>query len=549
MVMVITMAQAKVVKHCRVSQSIIMAGSIVLPVVTGGAVAADVRISPELELGSYAFWVRDEEQSPGVDKGLAALVTPSLRVNATGNNLSSSLYLQNEAVWYEDAQRSHKSLTEYSWRNLATAYDKRLSFGLNASSNNRVRNSQNGVFSDIITGSENLSKTTSYGANLGFTTLRTADVRAQLGLSYRELHSEAPEVDDGSGDFDNNSYAATLDLGSATRQSTLFWQFNGNYRKTEREARDDFVSKSANGNAGMPLAPGLSLIGRGSYESNDNTSNFSNEFRSYGVGLEYQFGRASRINVTQNRYTTGNNDSSQADASGTYVGMEVFLAPSRRTTLSYNLDRRYFGRTANLQASYNMRFLSVRLALTDSVQTQSSLEEVFQDLGIFVCPDGVTQISECFRPPSNNYELGTGESFRQLFDVELELSEEVIKRRSAALTVGYSKNRLALSVQASKNEDEYVESARLTERNTFSMQASWQLSQHDALLFNARYYEIDYSSGQRRDSNSSLELGVNHKINNNADVSASVRRVMRNSTLDSFDIEEDRVWLTYSHKF
>lgn len=548
MVMVITMVPASVLKLRLVSRRVV-AGIIAVLVITVSAAAAEVKISPELELGSYAFWLRDDQQSAGLDKGLAALVSPSLKFNATGSNLSSSLYLQNESVWYEDAQRSSKSLTQYSWRNFATAYDKRVSFGLSANSNQRVRNSQNGVFSDIITGSESLSKTTSYTADFGFKTFKTADVNAQLGLSYRMLRSEAPEFDDGSGDFDNNSYTATLGLGSAKRQSTLFWQFNGNYSKTERESRADFVSKSASGIAGLPLAPGLSLIGRGSYEYNDNTDDFNNEFRSYGLGLEYQFGRASRINVTQNRYTSGNNSSSQADVSGDYIGTEIFLAPSRRTTLSYNLDRRYFGRTANLQASYRLRFFSFRLAMTDSVQTLSSLDEVFQDLGIFVCPDGASQINECFRPPSNNYELGSGETFRQLFDVELELSEEVVKRRQAALTVGYNKNRLALSVQASKSEDEYVESGRLNERNTFSMQASWQLSQHSGLLLNGRHYEIDYSSEQRKDANISVEFGINHKLNPNAGISASVRRLVRNSTLDSFDIEEDRIWLTYSHKF
>jgi uncharacterized protein (PEP-CTERM system associated) len=81
------------------------------------------------------------------------------------------------------------------------------------------------------------------------------------------------------------------------------------------------------------------------------------------------------------------------------------------------------------------------------------------------------------------------------------------------------------------------------------MQASWQLSQHSGLLLNARHYEIDYSSEQRKDANISVEFGVNHKLNPNAGISASVRRIVRNSTLDSFDIEENRIWLTYSHKF
>jgi len=508
--------------------------------------AAETEIKPQIETRAYGYGIRDEQQGGGLDKGLAAFVKPSVAINLTGKNASSALFLQNESVWYDDSQRAHKSLDRYSWRNIASAYDGRVSLGLNADSGYRIRDSRNGVFSDIITGTENLSKTSSYGANMNLRTAQTADVNAQLGLAYNKLSSRQPELQDSFGDFDNDTLTSFLALGSAQRQSPLFWQLSANYNKTGRESnRGDFVSKRASATAGLPLLPSLSLVVRGSYDDNDNSSGYANQYRSYGVGLEYQFGRASRINVTQNRATRSVGEP-QEDIDENYLAADVFLAPTRRTSLSYSLDRRYFGRSSNLQGQYNLRFLSVRLSVREDVQTLSSFDQIIEDLGIFVCPDGAAQFTDCFRPPTNNYQLGTGESFQQLFNAELELSEELIKRRTAAMTLGYNKNRLALSVMLSRSEDEYVETGRENNRNSFSVQSSWQLSKHSSLLFNSNYYDINYLTDEREDKNLLVEMGIKRQLNENSDIKAMLKRISRNSSVDSFDLTENRVWLSYT---
>lgn len=508
--------------------------------------SATTDIKPEIETRTYGYWIRDEQAGGGLDKGMAALLKPSVAINLTGKNASSALFLQNESVWYDDSQRSHKSLDKYSWRNIFNAYDDRVSLGLSADSGYRIRDSRNGVFSDIITGTENLSKTSNYGANANFRTSQTADVNAQLGLAYNKLSSRQPELQDNFGDFDNDTLTTFLALGSAQRQSPLFWQLSANYNKTGREGnRGDFVSKRASGTAGLPLLPSLSMIVRGSYDENDNTSGYANEFRSYGVGLEYQFGLASRINVTQN-WATRSVGEQQEDIDETYLAAEVFLAPTRRTSLSYSLDRRYFGRSSSLQGQYNLRFLSVRLSVREDVQTLSSFDQIIEDLGIFVCPDGAAQFTDCFRPPTNNYQLGTGESFQQLFNAELELSEELIKRRTAAMTIGYNKNRLALSVMLSRSEDEYVETERENNRNSFSVQSTWKLSKHSSLLLNSNYYDINYLTDEREDKNLSVEMGIKRKLNERSEIKAMLKRISRNSSVDSFDLTENRVWLSYT---
>lgn len=539
------MARAKAFPYRRTKLTP-LATAIATMLVPAPVLSANTEIKPELETRAYGFGVRDEQAGGGLDKGLAAYLKPSVAINLTGKNTSSALFLQNESVWYDDSQRSHKSLDKYSWRNIVNAYDGRVSLGLNADSSYRIRDSRNGVFSDIITGTENLSKTSNYGANINLRTSQTADVNAQLGVAYNKLSSKQPELQDSFGDFDNDTLTSYLAFGSAQRQSPLFWQLSANYNKTGREGdRGDFVSKRANATAGLPLLPSLSFVMRGSYDDNDNTSGYANQFSSYGVGLEYQFGRASRINVTQN-WATRSVVEQQEDIDEDYLAVDVFLAPTRRTSLSYSLDRRYFGRSSNLQGQYNLRFLSVRLSVREDVQTLSSFDQIIEDLGIFVCPDGAAQFSDCFRPPTNNYQLGTGESFQQLFNSEFELSEELIKRRTAAMTLGYNKNRLALSIMLSRSEDEYIETERENNRNSLSVQSSFKLSRHASLLLNSNYYDINYLTDEREDKNLSLEIGIKRQINDRSDIKAMLKRISRNSSIDSFDLTENRVWLSYT---
>uniref|UniRef100_A0A486XTE2 Glycine-rich cell wall structural protein n=1 Tax=Rheinheimera sp. BAL341 TaxID=1708203 RepID=A0A486XTE2_9GAMM len=511
--------------------------------------AADTEIKPELKAATYGFWLREEQNGNGLDKGLAMLLTPSLSINISDKNLTSALFYKNESVWYDDAQRSHNSLEQYSWNNVLSGFDERVRLALTAESQHQIRNSQQGVFSDIITGAENLAKNRKHGAKLDFSTRRNATVSAKLSFSYTDLRSEVPEADDSLGDFNNTFSDVSLSLGTTRRQSPFFWQLKGNYSRTVRDIGGDFVNRRLSGIMGTPLLPGVSIVNRGSHEKAANLVGLASEFSSLGTGLEWQFGRVSRINFTRNwseRTFSGPVVEEVIDEE--YTAVEVYLAPTRRTSLSYISDRRYYGRSTEISGQYNLRFLTMRLSVTDGVDTQSFFEQTTEDLGIFVCPSASAEFEDCFRPPSSNYQLGVGETLQQWVYNGVELSENLVKRYSESLNIGYNKNRLTLNVQLSSSEDKYLETDRINERKSVALQSVWRLTEQADLSFTARGYEIDYRDEQRKDKNSSVELGVKTQLNAHSDISFSLRRMRRNSNVNSFDVEESRVWLTYSYR-
>ena len=288
---------------------------------------------------------------------------------------------------------------------------------------------------------------------------------------------------------------------------------------------------------------------RGSYENNDNITGYYNNFRSYGYGLEYQFGKVSRINITRNHSVQSGAVSELEEEKDTYYAIDACIAPSRRTSLSYRLDKRYFGRNVAISGQYNLRTVTARLSVTDSVQTLSNLELVLEDLGIFVCPDGVVQMSECIRPPSNNYQPQPGESYQQFFQQNLELNEQLVQRRSAVFNLGYSYSRIKLNLTLSRSDDNYIDTPQYNETSSVGVSSSWQFASNMQYELTARLYDIDYREDERSDSNILLETGVVYDLNNDASLKAMFRRTDRNSSQNFYDFSENRIWLSYQHRF
>ncbi|MDX1678930.1 hypothetical protein, partial [Arsukibacterium sp.] len=358
---------------------------------------------------------------------------------------------------------------------------------------------------------------------------------------------DEPDNDDGLPAFDNDNYRAGVLLASRDRSRTTFWRLEGAVGKTRRQQLRDYDNRAVQATVGLPISSRLSLIGRGSYEYTDNNNFYQNEFSSYGGGVELKLGRVSWVNVSVNRATTKRFE--EEDENNTYWATEFYLAPSRRTSLEGAYDRRYFGRTASLAGQYHIRALTLRLNVTDAVQTQTELDRELTDLGIFVCPDSASDFTDCYRPPNPNYSPRPGESYQQVFDVGLELDQQLVLRRSASLALGYTKRRLSVNLTANASDIEYVERSDEQRNRSVSLRTGWRFSERSSINAALQIYQIDYQFANRKDDNILLSVGYDVTLSEHSDLSVSLRRTERNSSSDSFTASENRVWLTYIYTF
>lgn len=510
--------------------------------------SAEVRIEPEIESKTVSYLIRNKQLEGQLDKGLAQMLAPAISLTQSGKHLSNSLYLKNESIWYDNNRSDTKSLNSYILNSRLSGFEQRLTLNLNAQTSHRVRTADENIFSDAITGGDSLSRTSSHGATLGFKSHRSSDIQTRLNFTYRHTDSGLPDTDDGIADFTNKIYLGSFEIGQSRQHSDLFWQLNADYNKTEREFEQNFLIKSYSSYFGVPLYDGLAAVVRGSYEGNDNINSFVDDFYSYGYGLEYQFGKVSRINVTRNHSVQNGASGGLAFKKDIYYGVEAFIAPSRRTSLIYRLDKRYFGRNVTITGQYNLRKVTAKLSVTDSVQTLSNIELVLQDLGVFVCPDGVVQLSECIRPPGSYYQLQPGESYKQFFKQNPELSEQLVHRRSAVLNLGYSHSLIKLNLTLSQSDDKYIDTPQFNETRSIGLSSSWQIARNMKFELTSQFYDVDSQLGGRSDNNMLVETGIVFDLNDDASLTSMFRRTFRNSSLDSYDFSENRVWLSYRHR-
>jgi uncharacterized protein (PEP-CTERM system associated) len=122
-------------------------------------------------------------------------------------------------------------------------------------------------------------------------------------------------------------------------------------------------------------------------------------------------------------------------------------------------------------------------------------------------------------------------------------------RKAAALNIAYDKNRLVLGFNAGRAEDEYVESDRLNRTESISVSAKWRLTPLMSLTSQYSWYKLMYATEQRTDKNIQLSAGVSVELNQHSDISVNLRRIERTSNQQQFDLEENRIWLSYAYQF
>lgn len=499
---------------------------------------------PTIDVVSHAYQIKNPSFD-GSDDGAALEITPGLAWYYYGPQLLTQIDVNHQKVWYKDDQRSSFSLNEYSFNNQLRGFDNRLVWTLGASRGHIVRGNGVGgaVFRDKITNVGGLSQTDRYDTELLLTTARHKPVQYALNLAAGKVKSDQPEQDDLLGNIDNERLRASVTTSRDYRYGGIYWRAAADASRTERAERNKLVQDKAQLQLGLPLFAGIGIVVKGNYEKNSiRDSDFTNDFSSVGTGLEWHFGKASRINVTYNNVIKGRDQSN-------YLATDFLLAPSRRTSLSGFWDKRYFGHTAQLAGQYNLKFLSLRLSYNDNISTRSFLETELNDLGLFVCPGSTTDIGDCVTLPRADYQPLPGQQILQFSEFDTSIQDDVILTRQGTLGIGYKRNRYAGSLQLLSSELRYEETERVDRRHSLSIQNSFRLTTNSSVSMNIKALDYTVGSTGREDRNLAYELAWNRTLSSSAELSVTARHNRRNSSDSEFEYQENRLSVSYQYQF
>ncbi|MDP5134681.1 hypothetical protein ORJ04_01800 [Rheinheimera baltica] len=511
--------------------------------------AGDLQIKPGIVVDMYGYQIK-QAQSSEWDEGAALAATPNIAFLFDSKYLVSVLDWKQKNVFYDDAQRSDKTLDYIDFNSRLSAWDDRVALSLNAGEGYRLRNTQRGVFADEITGFSQLSKTRYMGTSLALSTARHRATQGAVNFTARKINSELPVINDddpqfNEATFDNALYEMNFALGTAQRTVGVFWQISGRYAENVRENAIDLTSENIEAVLALPLLEQWAWVSKARYESNELYANADNEFGSVGTGLEYRIGKASYINLTYNVFRR---DQLLLE-DGDYWALDMLLAPTRRSSIKVSLDQRYYGRSVEVSGRYRLRHVSAQLTYNERLRVMNGLETEVNNLGVLVCPGGSSAAADCFLPPSANYQLLPGEYLQNVYANEIEFNESVVLRKSGLFNLVYDKNRLVYGLSLSRSEDEYVETNRFNITDNVTVFGKWRLSPTMQLSTEYSWYELQFSTEQRTDRSIRIKAGISFEINSRSDISLNAQRVSRDSNLQEFDLEENRAWVTYAYNF
>lgn len=523
-------------------------------------VLADVKITPSLSTSTYAYQV--EVGDSGTDEGFAQAVTPGLMLTYSAPWLKSSFSIDQMALFYKDAQRDNSTYTNYRLNNTASFLSNQLAFQLGSNQSYRSTGSQFSNYIDEVTNSGDMAKVINNSAGVSYANKRFDWFNTSFKLNAAESRSDQlidsvfEEDDPFNQDLNVRRLDGSFELKTADRNRKFFWGFEGDASKTSRKQGQDLYNRRGYGVFGVPFFWRVSMIGQGSFESNSRLTNVNSLFGGYrnyhsvGGGLEWKITDRSWWNITYNKV----NDQ---EGRREYIGTQFSLQPSRRTKLTGSLDRRFFGRSAEVTGSYNLKHLTMQVSVSDSVNSLLGLNGENPEFGLFVCPPGLAPgLANCYQPPTAQYRPQPGETYFNLLLPGQELSELVVVRRNANYTLGYSFSRLRIQVQLGQRRDIYLERNAKVEDNYVNATTSWQLSHRNSIALSSSYSNIDYnidenlpSSGRREGTQASNSLSFNRQINADVTGGLSLRRVDVNFEGETLDYKENRVHFDLKFKF
>lgn len=523
-------------------------------------VSANIKVKPSLDVESHAYRIRQE--AGDVDRGISLSITPTLNVAYTSSIMNSSLLLQNQSLVYRDAQRDGDSFFTYSSGNSLSLLNDNLGIDFNFSQNYRSPNFGRSRFQDPINSPDNQTKTTSqsFGVSYDNDTLDWFQLSSNLSAVRNSVDETSSLASDPNylDSLANDSYRAGFSFQSRDRSRKFFWAGDVNSTRTNREILEDFQSERGSLIVGFPFFANIAMVARGEYERNSNNeqaltlyADYQN-YRTIGGGLEWQISRDSYWNITFNKVNNSNEDSQAKE----YVGTEFRFVPSTRTSIKGAIDQRFFGRTTDIEFSYALKHFRMELKLGDAVGSLLSLSSEDNQVGLFVCPPGVTPgLDNCFQPPTSVYQPQPGEQYYNITLPSNDFSELLVVRQQASLLIGYDFNRLKLSATVGQRKDDFLEGRQQRSDKYVTASANWQLNQRNSLTFTANSTRQDSSEESIPSSafglgdSDSASLEWSRAMNRSLQGNVTFRRIVADDELGAIEFAESRLSVGLNYSF
>jgi uncharacterized protein (PEP-CTERM system associated) len=517
------------------------------------AVAIFAILSADIHAGEFEFkpsLVIDETYSDNVDltfndKESSLVSQTGLVLDAlfSSKKLEFSLSSNSRYVMYSHDHESDNDFHSLNSNVRLKLAPNGLALTGSATISNQSRNSSRNALADIVSG--DTVRVENYSTGLEYI-IENNDFLLNSNIQYITSRSE-----DGIGE--REGYTTGLITRNSNSARYVFWEASSQFADYANQGRDGKLFKGEM-KIGLITDYNVTPFLRYYDETNegdlsDNSSSLESD--SYGGGLRWLVNPRLLLDISYNTPT-----GTQLDLDGNqqedYTAASIQWQPSQRTQLKVDYGKRFYGESYGLDFTHKNKRLTNTISYVEEVQalTRNNYETVAQ--GNYWCPQGeITDTTTCFINNNESinfedYQLVGLNDFVLVEDFSLSLNKQLnwsstlqLPRTSFSLSLS-SLNRDNLSTRI---EDE-TQRASLTVARKVSGKSNIQLNidytnehralkQDDEVQDRYRRYSLEYDKSLN--SQLSVKLGLSH--------------INRSSTTQSFNYEEDRIYLSFNKGF
>jgi len=426
----------------------------------------------------------------------------------------------------DDTDDTNRNYTNLRYNSTLTLIENALTFTLNGAQNYRVVNQQQAGFSDEILGSGNLTKSRSNSAQLNFSIPNPLYFGFNLQSSYSKTQTDRSQETQTGVDGDNVGVSVRLYQGKRIRP--INFDISAQYNDTSRANFENFESTRVQATFGFPIMKKVDLVVTGSLdEYGIDQTGFTGrpnlDTTSYGAGFRWSPSNGRNISLTYNQLEEGEN---QTD----FVGVNLAWAFSARTALNLDYGKRFYGDAYRLDFTHSLKSLRTSVSYSEDVTTYSRLGvSSINTNGIFVCEFGSTELIDCFQPNSLDYQLQAGEEFRASTEIDTDISEEVILRKSGTASIGYQKRKVTMSMDATYRRTEYLESDRISINRGLRLNVNYAIGRKTNISLASSIATNQFTASETADTTLATTINFSRSLSRYLNLNIAARLLDRES--------------------
>jgi uncharacterized protein (PEP-CTERM system associated) len=392
------------------------------------------------------------------------IVRPQLSLNFTSKRTN--------AFWRATHNHVRRSLqdadvtnnyTNYAYGGSFAAIENLLTFTASGALNYQSAAANGFLVDDFLLNAENLSKTRSnrFGAN--FTLPRGDYFGHSTQINYSITESERRE--NSFNQLDSNVFTINTSTYTGNDFERFAAKVNSEFSVSDRSVQGDYTNRRVNADMSYRVISNIGVTATASHEANqvqsqDDVFSNSREFNSVGAGLMWRQTQNKFISVTWNKADNDAIDENENNKG--YIGADIKWQFTPRTQVSADYSRRFFGESGNFSFQHRIKKFRTQITYSEEVTSFSRLIAEPENLGVFICADGVTDLSACFQPSSLNYEPQANEEFVQFSLQNPVINDELILRKGLSWQLGTELRRTKVSLNGRYFTNDYLESDRLS---------------------------------------------------------------------------------------